>query len=53
HSFLEFRPFFGQCRFRDCHHDREPNCALRTAVEQGHIEPRRFALYHTLAKGLA
>ena len=28
HAFREFRPYLGQCRFRDCRHDREPDCAL-------------------------
>src|SRR5690606_907192 len=37
HAFPEFRPFLGQCRFRDCRHDAEPGCALREAVERGDI----------------
>jgi len=41
-SFIEFRPHLGACRFRDCHHDAEPGCALRIAVENGQIHPRRF-----------
>lgn len=31
-AFPEFRPFHGQCRFRDCLHNREPDCALIAAV---------------------
>jgi ribosome biogenesis GTPase len=38
-AFREFRPYLGQCRFRDCRHDREPGCALRAAVEAGTIDP--------------
>jgi ribosome biogenesis GTPase len=49
HAFREFRPFLGQCRFRDCHHDREPDCALVAAVAAGHIDARRFALYRRIA----
>lgn len=41
-SFIEFRPYLGQCRFRDCRHDAEPGCALREAVETGRIHPRRY-----------
>jgi len=53
HGFPEFRPHLGQCRFRDCHHDREPNCALQAALAAGAIDPRRFAIYRTLAGELA
>ena len=47
-AFREFRPYLGQCRFRDCRHDREPDCALTAAVNAGQIDPRRFALYHRI-----
>ncbi|MBK8524714.1 MAG: ribosome small subunit-dependent GTPase A [Betaproteobacteria bacterium] len=47
-AFPEFQPLLGQCRFRDCHHDREPDCALRNAVLTGAITARRFACYHEL-----
>ena len=49
HSFPEFRPYLGQCRFRDCRHDREPDCALRAALGSGAIDPRRFAVYQRIA----
>ena len=48
-AFREFRPFLGQCRFRDCQHDREPGCALGAAVAAGQIDPRRLALYQRIA----
>ncbi|MDQ5917564.1 MAG: ribosome biosis GTPase / thiamine phosphate phosphatase [Pseudomonadota bacterium] len=47
-GFPEFQAFLGRCRFRDCHHDREPDCALRAAVDSGSITARRFACYHEL-----
>jgi ribosome biogenesis GTPase len=50
HAFREFRPFLGQCRFRDCRHDREPDCALIAAVAAGHIDAGRFALYQRIAR---
>lgn len=43
--FVEFRPYLGQCKFRDCQHRREPQCALLEALEQGLIHPRRFASF--------
>lgn len=48
YAFREFRPYLGQCRFRDCNHNREPDCALTAAIEAGEIDPRRFAVYHRI-----
>ena len=36
------------CRFRDCHHDREPGCAVTAAVDAGRVAPHRVALLHAL-----
>ncbi len=47
-GFLEFRPLLGQCRFRDCRHDREPDCAVHAAVKRKAIDPRRYAVFRTL-----
>ena len=48
YAFREFRPWLGQCRFRDCHHNREPDCALTAAVKAGKIDEKRFAVYHRI-----
>ncbi len=48
HAFIDFRPHLGQCRFRDCAHDREPDCALRDKVA-----PARLSLYRSLRHDLA
>lgn len=48
HAFLELRPLLGQCRFRNCRHDREPDCAVRAAVDAGQIDQRRYAVFRTL-----
>jgi len=45
HSYPEFRPFLGQCRFVDCTHGGEPGCAVRAAVDAGQIAPRRHASF--------
>ena len=47
-GFREFQPYLDKCRFRDCRHDSEPDCALRIAVEAGRIAARRLAQYHAL-----
>ncbi len=48
HGFLELRSLQGQCRFRNCHHGREPDCAVHSAVRRGEIDPRRYAAFRTL-----
>ncbi|WP_342593971.1 small ribosomal subunit biogenesis GTPase RsgA [Salinicola lusitanus] len=47
-GFIEFRPFLGHCRFRDCRHRQEPGCALLEAVERGEIHPERFASFQRI-----
>jgi len=44
-GFVEFRPWLGRCRFRDCEHRNEPGCALREAVEAGAVSAARYASY--------
>lgn len=51
-SFIEFRPYLGRCRFRNCRHDQEPDCALRAAVAAANIDPARFALFQRIASSL-
>jgi len=48
HGFPELRSLNGQCRFRNCHHDREPDCAIKAAVARGDIDPRRIAAFRSL-----
>ena len=50
-AFPEFRPYVGQCRFRDCHHQAEPDCAIKKAVADGIIHPRRLAHFNKLIAG--
>ena len=38
------------CRFRDCRHDDEPGCAVRQAMDEGTLEPRRFWRYRELSQ---
>ncbi|GHB28243.1 small ribosomal subunit biogenesis GTPase RsgA [Salinicola rhizosphaerae] len=52
-GFIEFRPFLGRCRFRDCRHRGEPGCALLGAVERGEIHPERFASFQRIRDDVA
>lgn len=51
-AFVEFRPWLGQCRFRDCRHVSEPGCAIAAACDKGQISARRLASYRGLAREL-
>ncbi len=44
-AFPEFKQYLGKCKFYNCHHSNEPECAIRTAVAAGDIAPMRHALY--------
>ena len=39
--FRDFRPLLGSCRFQDCAHVSEPECAVREAVRRAAVAPRR------------
>lgn len=45
--FEEFSRFDDGCRFRDCSHLHEPDCAVRSAAERGELP--RFARYVRMA----
>jgi ribosome biogenesis GTPase len=49
-AFVEFRPWLGQCRFRDCRHLSEPGCALVAACKSGKISERRLESYRGLVR---
>lgn len=42
-AFADVFDLTEHCRFRDCKHDREPGCAVRGAIEEGSLDPARFA----------
>ena len=42
-SFADIAALAGDCRFRDCRHDREPGCAVKAAVEEGRLDADRYA----------
>lgn len=48
-AFVEFRPYLGKCRFNNCKHLHEPDCAVLEAVGAGKISASRLAFYQELA----
>lgn len=51
-GFIEFHPYLGYCKFRDCKHLHEPHCAIQQAVQDGAISERRFASFHQISETL-
>lgn len=51
-AFIEFRPFLGKCRFANCRHLKEPDCAVIEAVGSQKISERRLTCYQGLVNEL-
>lgn len=49
-AFIEFRPFLGQCRFRDCRHQHETDCAILKALDGGMISRERFDSFRLITE---
>lgn len=46
--FPEFRRFLDQCRFDNCRHLAEPDCAVRRAAQDGAFAPDRLVSYERI-----
>ena len=44
-GFPEIRKYLSECRFSDCKHIDEPACAVKEALEAGHIPVSRYKSY--------
>ena len=49
-GFSEIAQRAAQCRFADCQHEREPDCAVLAAVTAGVIDARRYESYRRLRR---
>jgi ribosome biogenesis GTPase len=49
-AFADIAQLAVGCRFRDCRHDREPDCAVRAAIVDGDLAPRRLASWKKLQR---
>jgi len=49
-AFSEIVALAEQCRFSDCTHTSEPNCAVQNAIEKRVVPLRRFTSYQKLLK---
>ena len=53
HCFPEFRPFLGLCKFADCSHEHEPECAVLAAVARADLSRDRHESYVKLRAELS
>lgn len=51
-GFVEFHPFLGHCKYRNCSHSQEPGCALLEALAAGKIGLSRFESYRMIMQSL-
>lgn len=49
-TFSEITALAHMCKFADCNHQKEPGCAVRSAIEAGNLEERRLENYIKLMK---
>ena len=47
-DFIDFAPYIGACRFKDCAHLKEPGCAVTQAVADGKLASSRYRSYARL-----
>ena len=51
-GFVEFRPFLGRCKFSNCSHINEPECAIIEAVGDKKIPEERWENYKKIFASL-
>jgi ribosome biogenesis GTPase len=52
-SFSDIEELARECRFADCHHQRDAGCAIVTAVEAGELDASRYESYLNLETEIA
>ncbi len=48
YAFVEFRPLIGHCKFNNCTHTHEPECAILDAFKNGQIAPERLQIFQQI-----
>ena len=51
-AFADIAQLAAECRFNDCAHSTEPDCAVREALESGELDPDRWHNYLKLQREL-
>lgn len=47
-AYPDFAPYLGKCKYKNCTHSIEPNCAIKQAVEDGKIFFSRYQSFQRL-----
>ena len=50
--FVEFREYLDDCKFPNCTHDHEPDCAVRQAVDEERVTEDRYQSYLNILDSL-
>lgn len=50
HGFIEIREIADDCKFSNCMHRAEPQCAVKAAVDGGEIDERRYQSFMRLVQ---
>ena len=50
HYFPEMRLLMGDCRFNNCQHVNEPDCAVLKALEEGKLDEERYRNYLSMLR---
>lgn len=48
--FEDIEKLTGECKFKDCNHDKEPGCAVKAALESGELSKDRWSNFIKLKK---
>lgn len=52
-AFEDIEALAAMCAFSDCQHDTEPRCAVKQAIADGTLDPKRLVSYRKLQRELS
>ena len=47
-GFVDVREFAAGCKFRNCQHQQEPGCEVKSAAVDGRLHPLRLQAYNKI-----
>lgn len=53
YNFIEFRSYINKCKFNNCMHKAEPQCAVKQAIDDNKISQRRYDNYLEILESLS